>query len=93
MELLVDEEVRGFPGGDFAFPGNGNAVKAEAIADARAGGHGDRPGSEDMELEECWRQALEIVGVGEERKDFRNRPGQPDFGIESVSFHLRRKNF
>jgi len=45
VELFVDEAVRGIPGGDFAFPGNGDAVEAEFVADVDAGAHFDWIGS------------------------------------------------
>lgn len=45
VELFVDKAVRGIPGGDFAFPGNGDAVEAEFVANVRAGAHFDWIGS------------------------------------------------
>jgi hypothetical protein len=49
-ELFVDEAVRRFPGGDFAFPGDGEAVEAEFVADVRAGFHDDGGGSDNVEF-------------------------------------------
>ena len=49
-ELFVDEAMRRIPGGDFALPGDGDAVEAEFVADAGAGMHRDRGGCDDVEF-------------------------------------------
>ena len=86
-ELFVDEAVRRFPGGDFAFPGDGDAVEAEFVADARARMHGDWGGSDDVEFQECRSEAFEIVSVGEEGEDFVDRAGKEDGAVDVKGFH------
>ena len=49
-KLFVNEAMRRIPGGDFAFPGDGDAVEAEFVADAGAGMHGDRGRCDDVEF-------------------------------------------
>ncbi len=86
--MFVDEAVRGIPGGDFAFPGDGESVKAEFVADARAGMHGDWGGSDDVEFQECRSEAFEVVGVGEEGEDFVDGAGEEDGAVDGEGFHL-----
>ena len=49
-ELFVDEAVRGIPGGDFAFPGDGDAVEMEFVADVCSGLHLNWVGSDDAKF-------------------------------------------
>ena len=87
-ELFVDEAVGRFPGGDFAFPRDGEAVKAEFVADARAGMHCDWSGSDDVEFEEGRSEAFEIVSVGEEGEDFVDGAGEEDGAVDGEGFHM-----
>jgi len=87
-ELFVDETVRRVPGGDFAFPGDGDAVDAEFVADVRAGFHHDGIGSDDLEFEEWRSEKLEIVGVGEEGEDFVDGAGEEDGAVDGEGFHV-----
>jgi hypothetical protein len=86
-ELFVDEAVRGIPGGDFAFPGDGEAVEAEFVADVCAGTHDDGVGSGHLEFEEGWSEAFEVVGVGEEGEDFVDGAGEEDGAVDGEGFH------
>lgn len=91
-ELFVDETVRWFPGGDFALPGNWEAVEAEFVADAGAGMHGDGRGRDDVKFEEYGSEALEIAGVGEEGEDFGDGAGEEDGAVDGESFHVDKMN-
>jgi hypothetical protein len=87
VELFVDEAVRRVPGGDFALPGDGDAVEAEFVANVRAGLHHDGVGSDDFKFEEGGSEALEVVGVGEEGKDFVDGAGEEDGAVDGEGFH------
>ena len=86
-ELFVDEAVRRIPGGDFAFPGDGEAVEAEFVADVGAGAHDDGVGSDDLKFEEGRSEAFEVVGVGEEGEDFVDGARKEDGAVDGEGFH------
>jgi len=86
-DLFIDKTVRRFPGGDFAFPRDGESVKAEFVADARARMHGDWGWRDDVEFEECGSEAFEVVGVGEEGEDFVDGAGEEDGAVDGEGFH------
>ena len=86
-ELLVDEAVRWIPGGDFAFPGDGDAVEAEFVADVCAGAHDDGVGRDDLKFEEGRSEAFEVVGVGEEGEDLVDGAGEEDGAVDGEGFH------
>jgi hypothetical protein len=86
-ELFVDEAVRRLPRGDFAFPGDREAVEAEFVADACAGMHGDGRGRDDVKFQEGWSEALKIAGVGEEREDVVDGAGKEDGAVDGEGFH------
>jgi hypothetical protein len=90
VELFVDKAVRRVPGGDFAFPVDGDAVEAEFVADVRAGFHDDGVGSDDLKFEEGWSEAFEVVSVGEEWEDFVDGAGEEDGAVDGESFHVGR---
>ncbi len=86
-KLFVDEAVRRFPGGDFAFPRDGESVEAKFVLDAGAGVHRDWGGSDDVEFQEGWSEALEIAGVGEEGEDVVDGAGEEDGAVDGEGFH------
>lgn len=86
-ELFIDEAIRRIPCGDFAFPRDGDAVEAESVADVRAGFHHDWIGRNDLEFEEGWSEAFEIVGVGEEGEHFVDGAGEEDGAVDGEGFH------
>jgi hypothetical protein len=86
-ELFVDETVGRFPSGDFAFPGDGETVEMEFVADVRAGFHDDGIGRCDLEFEKWGSEAFEIVGVGEEGEDFIDGAGEEDGAVDGEGFH------
>jgi len=87
VELFVDEAVRRFPGGDFTFPRDGEAVEAEFVADVGAGLHDDGVGRDDLKFEEGRSEAFEIVSVGEEGEDFVDGAGEEDGAVDGEGFH------
>jgi hypothetical protein len=79
VSLLVDEPMRGFPGGNFAFPGNRDAAQSQAVADARTASHRDRSGGNDLEFQKWWSDALEVADIGKKQEYVVDRLQQPDF--------------
>ena len=87
LALLVDEAVGRVPGGDFAPPGERQAVDAEAVVDQRAPDHLDRPGGDDREGEPGRGELFEVAGVGEEGEDLVDRPGDVGRALEAAELH------
>lgn len=86
-ELVVYKPVGWFPGGDFAFPADGDAVKLEAILDARARGHADGLRREDMEIEPGRSERFEIAGVRKEAKHFIDATLEQKLGFKRKNLH------
>ncbi len=74
--LVIGKEMRRVPASDFAFPMNGNAVEFKLILNARADGHMDRFGCEDMKIEERRSENFQVLG-SREKKD---KPWRADSG-------------
>ena len=87
-KLFVNEAMRRIPGGDFAFPEDGDAMEAEFVAEVGAGFHHDGIGSDDLEFEEWRSEKFEIVGVGEEGEDFVDGAGEEDGAVDGEGFHV-----
>ena len=65
-------------------PPDGDSIEVQFIVDEGAGPHDDGAGREDAKAQKGRRDALEVVGVGEEGKDLGPGPGKEDGALETV---------
>ena len=86
-DLFVHEAEGRFPCTDQGSPTDGEAVEAESVVDECAGMHLDGLRREDAEVQEIWRDTLEIRGVREEREHLLAGAWDPELGFKRVGFH------
>jgi hypothetical protein len=86
-DLVVREEVRWIPAGDFAFPVDRDAVDLDSILNARSDGHDDGLRSGDLEVEKRWGEHFKVFRGSEEREDFGKRTREPEFGSVGKCLH------
>jgi len=84
FDLFIDEQDRRFPRGDQRLPPETDPEEGQPVVEPGALLHDHGLRCQDVEIEFGRRDALQIAGVGEERKYLINRSMNEDSSVEVV---------